>query len=175
MSILPAAIAAAAIVAAAVVWAGARIARALEHPPAGAAPARTLALLELFAPAWAAADADPRALLAWQPLARAARQLYAEDFAALDRASGGTFPFTADQIQAAHGRWTADWLAWERAHDAEYKLKAAAAEQEFEASGGALLARAKLDAVEREKLDLYQRRYQEYVQVAKALQRLQSS
>ncbi len=38
------------------------------------------------------------------------------------------FPFGPDQIQNAHARWTADWLAWELVHDTEYKLKAAAAE-----------------------------------------------
>ena len=58
---------------------------------------------------------------------RASRQLFPAEFAALDRAAGGTFPFTTEQIQAAHAQWTADWLAWERAHDAEYKLKAAVA------------------------------------------------
>ena len=36
------------------------------------------------------------------------------------------------------------------------------------------LLRARLDAVEREKLDRYQRRYAEYVRVAKALQALSS-
>jgi hypothetical protein len=35
--------------------------------------------------------------------------------------------------------------------------------------------RAKLDAVEREKLDSYQRRYEEYVRIAKALQALTPS
>jgi hypothetical protein len=34
------------------------------------------------------------------------------------------------------------------------------------------MVRARVDAVEREKLDAYQRRYQEYVQVARALQAL---
>ena len=40
------------------------------------------------------------------------------------------------------------------------------------AAGDSAMVRAHLEAVEREKLDLYQRRYQEYVQVAKALQSL---
>ena len=35
-----------------------------------------------------------------------------------------------------------------------------------------LAARARLDAIEQEKLELYQRRYAEYVRVAKALQAL---
>jgi hypothetical protein len=101
-----------------------------------------------------------------------ARQLFPSESAALDRAAGGTFPFTSEHAQAAHAQWTADWLAWERTHDAAYKLKAAAAEQELVASGGAAAHRAKLDAIESEKLDLYQRRYSEYVRVAKALQAL---
>jgi hypothetical protein len=57
-------------------------------------------------------------------------------------------------------------------HDGDYKLKAAIIEQELSTSGGSPLVRAKLEAVEREKLDLYQRRYQEYVRVAKGLQSL---
>ena len=57
--------------------------------------------------------------------------------------------------------------------DAEYKLKAAVVEQELAAAGASPVLRGKLDAVEREKLDLYQRRYSEYVRVAKALQALQ--
>jgi hypothetical protein len=89
----------------------------------------------------------------------------------LDRAAGSTFPFTREQIQAAHSQWTADWLGWERSHDAEYKLKAASLEHELALDatpGGSMVARARLEAVEREKLDLYQRRYQDYVRVAKA-------
>ncbi len=133
---------------------------------------RAVAIVGLFAPGIAAARSDPRAMLTWQPLARTARQLCPDDFALLDRMSGGVFPFSHETLQAAHSQWTADWLAWERTHDADYKLKAAAVEHELAASGGAPFVRAKLDAVEREKLDLYQRRYQEYVQVAKALQAL---
>ena len=134
--------------------------------------ARTLALLQLFAPALAAAAADPRALLVWYPLARAGRALFPTEFAALDRVAGAAFPFSKEQLDAAHAQWTAEWLAWERTHDADYKLKAAALEEELRASGGSAIVRARLEAVEREKLDLYQRRYQVYVQVAKALQAL---
>ena len=114
----------------------------------------------------------PRALLEWQPLARAARELFPEEFAALDRAAGAAFPFSAEAIQAAHARWTAEWLGWERSHDAEYKVKAAAVERELAASGGSPIVRARLEAVEREKLERYQRRYEEYVRTAKALQAL---
>jgi hypothetical protein len=103
---------------------------------------------------------------------RNARALFAEEFARLDRATGGRFPFTEDWLQEAHSRWTAEWLAWERTHDADYKVRVAAVEHEISASGSSLLARAKLDAIEGEKLDVYQRRYEEYIRVAKALQAL---
>ena len=82
------------------------------------------------------------------------------------------FPFGAEQLEAAHARWSADWLAWERTHDADYKLKTAQIEAEISAEGGSALARARLDAVEREKLDKYQRRYEEYARVSKALRML---
>ena len=108
--------------------------------------------------------------LVWQPIAKLARELLPAEAAAIDRAAGATFPFTAADLQAAHAQWTADWLAWERAHDAEYKLKATIAAAELAASGNADVARGKVDAVENEKLDRYQRRYAEYVRVAKALQ-----
>lgn len=155
------------IVAGVVHWAARQIVAEMKAAREEAARARTLAVLHLLAPALGAAERDPRALLVWQPLANTTRQIFPAEYAALDRAAGGTFPFTKEQLQAAHAAWTADWLAWERAHDAEYKLKAAALEPD-----ASPLGRARLDAVEREKLDLYQRRYQDYVKVAKALQAL---
>src|SRR5215831_8577928 len=130
--------------------------------------ARLLSIVALFGPAAAAVQDDPKALLVWQPLAATVRKLFPEECASLDAASGSSFPFSADVMSSAHARWTADWLAWERTHDATYKMKTAAAEQDLESSAG----RARLDALEREKLDLYQRRYEEYVRVAKALQKL---
>ena len=133
---------------------------------------RSLQILAAFAPALDAVGTDPGALLVRHPLARTARQLFPDEFAALDRASGAMFPFGGEIVQAAHTRWTADWLAWERAHDAEFKLKAAEVEHELVEWGGSPIVRARLDAVEREKLDQYQRRYEEYVRVAKALQAL---
>ncbi len=135
---------------------------------------RVLQLLALMAPGIAAAATDPRALLAWQPLAVTARRLFPREFSSLDGATGGTFPFTANQIQDAHSRWTAEWLAWERTHEATYKVMAAAADEEWQASERAPSMRSKVDAVEREKLDLYQQRYADYVRVAKALQALQA-
>jgi hypothetical protein len=169
LSVLAAAIVGAAILAAARLIAARLPSR---DGAADAAAHRRLQLLNMFAPGIAAAADDPRALLVWQPLAATARTLFPEDFAALDQAAGATFPFSSQRVQDAHARWSADWLAWERTHDGEYKLKAAAAEDELRASGGAAIARARLDAIEREKLDRYQRRYEEYTRVSKALKGL---
>lgn len=165
-------IAAALIVSAAVLAAAFQIATAVQASRPDPTRARALELLAMFAPALSAAAGDPRAILVWQPLARMARQMCPEAFALIDQAAGGAFPFSHDRLQSAHAQWTADWLAWERSHDAEYKLRAAVVEQEIAAAGTSAVLRARLDAVESEKLDLYQRRYQEYVRVAKALQAL---
>ena len=130
-------------------------------------------LMNLFATGLTAAADDPRALLVWQPFAVIGRKVFPDEFNALDQASGGRFPFTKDYLESAHARWSADWLTWEQRHDSDYKLKAAEAENQITASGApATLVRARLDAIEREKLELYQRRYSEYVQVSKALQAL---
>jgi hypothetical protein len=158
------------IVAAAIAWAGWRIARELAARRGDRD--QTARLLALFAPGIAAAAEDPRALLTWQPLATTARKLYPKEFAALDQASGTTFPFSADQIERAHSRWTADWLAWERTHDGDCKLKAATVEHELGDAVDSAYGRARLDAVEREKLDRYQQRYEEYTRVGKGLQAL---
>ena len=163
---------AAIVVAASVAWAGRAVVRELQATRAEARSGRVLRVLTLFAPGVAAAIESPRALLAWQPLAVAARKLLPDECAAIDRAAGATFPFGSEQIQAAHSRWTAEWLAWERSHDADFKLKVAAAEVALERSGQGALERAQLESVEREKLDSYQRRYEEYVRVGKALQAL---
>jgi hypothetical protein len=161
------------IVAAAIAWAALQVVGEMRAARGGSgAKERAATLLTLFAPALTAAQQDPRALLVWQPVASAARQLFPDEFAALDGAMGSRFPFSRERIEAAHSQWTADWLAWEHVHDTEYKLKAAVAEHELLAQGGTVVSRARLDAVEREKLDLYQRRYAEYVRTAKALQAL---
>ena len=129
-------------------------------------------MLALFTPGLAAAERDPHALLALHALAGLVRRVFPDDAAALDGASGGAFPLSRAQLQAVHSQWTAEWLAWERTHDGEYKRKAVEAEEALRASGGSPALRAKLESIEREKLDLYQRRYEEYVRVAKALQAL---
>lgn len=130
-----------------------------------------LRIVRTVAPAAAGAREDPRQLLAWFPVARACRRLFPDAFTELDVAFGATFPFSPEDVQAAHARWTADWLAWERAHDAEYKLKVAALEEELERRGEQTspVGRARLQAIEREMLERYQQRYEEYIRTAKAL------
>ena len=51
----------------------------------------------------------------------------------------------------------------------EFKARGAALQTEA-ARNGEGAPRARLDALEQEKLDLYQRRYAEYVRISKALQ-----
>jgi hypothetical protein len=151
-------------------WALWRVASVFDELKTEAAQTRTLQLLLLFAPGVAAAADDPAKLLVWHPLAAAARRLFTAEFAALDRAAGGAFPFSAEAIEQAHARWTADWLAWERAHDQTYKFKAA--EADAAEAPTPTLKRARQSAVETEKLELYQARYGQYVRVGKALQGL---
>jgi len=153
------------ISAAAVVWGARAIASELRAAREEQARTRALSVAQAFAPAMAASLTDPRVLLTWQPLARSMRALMPDVFERLDKAGGATFPFPVERIQAAHAQWTAEWLAWERAHDAEYKTRAAEAEG----------LRQKLDLIEREKLETYQRRYEEYIRVARALQALFTS
>jgi hypothetical protein len=164
------------VVAGVVYWSAQEIVAAVKSARDEASRLRAAAMLQMFGPAMREAARDPRALLVWYPVARIARAIDPQVFAALDQAAQTTFPFSQEQVQAAHAQWTADWLAWERTHDSEYKLKAAALEQELGldvgTAGASPILRARLDAIEREKLDTYQRRYQEYVQVAKALQGL---
>lgn len=168
MEILSAAI----ILAIAIVVAARQVATELRRHGKEQRRERQLSIAALFAPALSHVQNDPKALLAWQPLAKALRVQFPDEFAALDSAAGTTFPFSKDVIASAHTKWTAEWLAWEGTHDATYKLKALEAQHEQQGSTDAALTRAKLEGIEREKLDLYQRRYEEYVRVGKALQGL---
>ena len=127
-------------------------------------------LIPTFAPATAAVQQDPKQLLVWYPIARASRTLFPDLFKALDEASGGSFPFTKDQIQAAHARCSSDWLAWERAHDAEFAVKTAQVQEEIDrAAQSSPLLRTRLAAIEQQKLEQYQHRYEDYIRTAKAL------
>ena len=163
---------AALVVAAAVAWGALQVVAEMKSTRADTARAQVLEVLTVFAPAAGAAAEDPRAVLVWEPLARTARTLFPAEFEQLDRAAGTPFPFGRERIEAAHAQWTADWLAWEGAHDAEFKGKAATLEAELAGANASPSARARYESIEREKLDRYQRRYQEYVQVAKMLQSL---
>ena len=128
-------------------------------------------LIATFGPAAGEARQDPKHLLVWYPLARASRTLFPDAFNALDAAVGGAFPFTREQLNAAHSKWTAEWLAWERAHDAEYSVKTAQVQDEIDRMHGPAspLLRTRLAAIEQQKLERYQQRYEEYVKTAKAL------
>lgn len=132
------------------------------------------AMLRTFGPARAAVAHDPGQMLAWHPLAEAGRTLFPAAFTALDEATGGRFPFSKETLERAHARVSSEWLAWEQAHDEEYRIKAAAAEQDLAAATGdaARLARARLDRIQHEKIERYQQRYEEYVRTSRALQAL---
>jgi hypothetical protein len=128
-------------------------------------------LLATFAPAAAAVQQDPKQLLVWYPIVQTSRTLFPAAFSSLDQAAGGAFPFTKEQLKAAHARCTSDWLAWERAHDAEYALKTAEVQDAIDRASGqaSALLRTRLAAVEQQKLERYQQRYEEYIKTAKAL------
>ena len=136
--------------------------------------AAVLAIVHTFGPAQAAVQADPKQLLAWHPVAETTRKLFPAAFEVLDRSAGARFPFSKELLERVHAKVSSEWLAWEKAHDEEYRIKAAAVEQELTASTGdaAALARARLDRVQHEKIERYQQRYEEYVRTAKALQAL---
>ena len=122
----------------------------------------------------AVARADPRELLAWRGVVDGTRQLYPEACAELDAATGESVPFSRELVQAAHARWTADWLVWERQHDRDFKLEASVVEKELRRRGEETSSegRARLAAIEEQKLQVYQQRYEEYVRVANGLMAL---
>jgi hypothetical protein len=104
-----------------------------------------------------------------------ARRLFPDAFRELDAANDGRFPFTPALIEAAHAKWTTEWLAWERQHDLEYKARASVEEAALDAADEAAVqsARVRLAALEQEKLQTYQQRYEEYVRVGKAIAALE--
>ena len=129
------------------------------------------ALLSTFGPAVARVQTEPRELVAWETLANTARTLFPDTFKELDAASGSRFPFPAAVIEDVHDRWTSQWLGWEREHDLEYKRRAHRVETALEqaAAKDAMALHAELAAIEQEKLQRYQERYEEYVRVGKAI------
>jgi hypothetical protein len=130
--------------------------------------AQVLGLLATFGPVMERAHTEPRTLLTWHPLAVAARQSFPEAFASLDGDGAHRFPFGSALLETAHATWTADWLTWEGEHDAEFRRRAAM----LEAKSGDTDPRdirAGHDLLEREQLERYQRQYETYVKVSKAL------
>jgi hypothetical protein len=136
--------------------------------------AQICGLLATFGPVAERARSDPRVLLAWYPAAEAARRIFPEACAALDAGATDRFPFGAEQLEAAHERWTADWLEWEQDQDAEYRRKSGAIEAEHDRAEGSASAapHAGLETLEQEKLERYQRRYEEYIRTSRALAKL---
>lgn len=128
-------------------------------------------MLMTFGPAAADVRRNPQLLIAWHPVAQASRKLFPAAFRQLDAAAGGAFPFSKALVEAAHAQCTSEWLAWERAHDAEFAVKIAQVQDEIDRTSGqpSPLLRTRLAALEQQKLEQYQQRYQEYVQTAKAL------
>ena len=129
-----------------------------------------LAIVLLTSLAPAAARAEPRDLLAWRAAAESARRMFPGAVGAIERQTGEAFPFSHGMIDDAHARWTAEWLTWERSHDVGFKERASALEAELRAAGDAAPAvRARLAALEDEKLRVYQQRYEEYVRIGNGL------
>ena len=125
-------------------------------------------LLASLAPA--AARGEPRELLAWRGAADAARRMFPDAVGDIERLTGEAFPFPHEVVEDAHARWTAHWLAWERRHDADFKQRTSALEAELQAAGAATPAgRTRLAALDDEKLQAYQQRYEEYVRVGNGL------
>lgn len=130
--------------------------------------AQILSLLATFGPVVERAHTDPRALLTWHPIALAARRTFPDAFEALDGDATHRFPFGSALLESAHAQWTAEWLAWEGEHDTEYRRREALLEATA-SKPDADDIRPALERLEREKLERYQRQYETYVKVSKAL------
>jgi hypothetical protein len=119
----------------------------------------------------AVARADGQELLGWRRVAGTLRDLLPDAVRTIERRTGQPFPFPREVVEDAHARWTADWLAWERAHDIRFRQRTSALEAELRECGEADTAagRARLATLDDEKLQDYQRRYEEYVRVGKEL------
>src|SRR5262249_36581039 len=74
-------IAVALVVAAAILWAARELVAEVRNARTEAMRTRALAVLQTFSAGITAAHSDPRALITWVPLARAARQMLPAEFA----------------------------------------------------------------------------------------------
>lgn len=119
----------------------------------------------------AIARAEPRELLAWQATAKTARRLFPDIVAEIESKGGESFPIPIKVMEDAHAKWTAEWLAWECHHDADFRKRSSVLEAELQRAGQEHTpdGHARIAALEDEKLQSYQRRYEEYVQVGKKL------
>ena len=120
------------------------------------------------------ARSDPQELIAWSGAIGMARAMYPEIVENLDAASGGQFPFTSELIEKAHSKWTTEWLSWERKHDTEFKERTREVLAHSGSFGDSMSQgdRAKLDSIEDDKLQSYQRKYEEYIRIGNALSAL---
>lgn len=118
---------------------------------------------------------DPRAILGWANSFDTIRRLFPVVIKRIEQVSGRSFPISDDFIEAAHARCTAEWLAWERKHNAEYQEKTALLDADIGATDRMAdpEIRARSARLEDEKLQSYQQRYEEYVSIGKALAELQ--
>jgi hypothetical protein len=134
-----------------------------------------LRLVALFAPSLARVQDNPQELVAWSRVASQARALFPDEFKELDLIQGEQFPFSKAIIEDAGARWATRWLAWERAHDAEYKQKAEEIQAELKHAEEQEIGKCeqRLQLIEQEKLLTYQERYEEYVRVSRSLGALQ--
>ena len=132
-------------------------------------------LLATFGPAMVTGRRDPESFVVWAEIAGVARVIFPEAFVQLDTAVGGRFPFSPEVVEAVHARWTADWLAWERQHDLDYKGRASAVEVALAegADDEVLNLRTQLSSINQEKIQTYQDRYESYVRISKAIRALE--
>ncbi len=131
--------------------------------------AQVLGLLATFGPIVELARTDPQTLLTWFPIAMTARRAFPDAFDTLDGDAARRFPFSSAQLESAHASWTAEWLAWEGEHDADYRRRSAVLEANAGTGADSDATRSDLELLERERLETYQRRYETYVKVSKAL------
>ena len=134
-------------------------------------------LISTFGPVLERMQSDPRILLTWHPLAEMSRERFPDAFSLLDNGEYRHFPFSTTHVEQAHARWTAAWLTWEREHDAEFRQRGREVESKIAGDVETIAhrRRVELEHLEREKLERYQRHYEDYVQVSKALAALTSA
>ena len=123
------------------------------------------------------ATSDPRVILGWAHSFKIIRHLFPKEIQRVEDISGQSFPVSNAIVEQVHARWTAEWLAWELKHDADYREKAALLQSDVTVTDQetASKLRARSSRLEDEKLQSYQQRYEEYVSVGKALTDLQKT